>query len=389
MKKVIVFLSFMLIAGSFLVSAPSVKAVSQAVTDSEFLPDANYYGSSYPPFVTACTRFVPSKSSYTNYFDLAVKNGQGSDQPITASLRSSSGAIPGNIVKSYTQSTYNNYADGNKTMSRFVSNDSETVILSIGANYWLCIDSIDADAVNSGWFYKANGNGYSYRGINTDVTTDMAGVSFGYRTYAFDAGTPSGDTPGDSTGGTSQGTTGGTTTTGNSKIAQGAAPSNNISSAIAKPTGLTATYNATAKAVVLTWKASTTSTIGGYNVYRSETASKDYKKIGDTGKTTVTLSDANITASATYYYMVRAYKDIAESANSNEAFSLVPVDAEVKAKSAGPVTVAETPKSRFEMTLLTWGLSTGAVLLLGILILLILRRKRQAKGTTALPKPLK
>jgi hypothetical protein len=394
MKKIIVLLGFALVFGSALILAPLAKASSQPVTDAEFLPDANYYGESYPPFVRACTRFVPTRTSYTNYLDLAVKNGKGSAQPITVSLRNAAGALPGDVIKAYTQSTFNNYADGSKTMSRFVSNDQEAVSVTIGANYWLCIETIDSDSVNSGWFYKANGSGYSYRGINADPSTDMPGISFGYRTYAYNPVTPptdTGDTTGTGTGtsGTTTGTTGstGTTTTtpattGNSNQAQGAAPSTNVSSSIVKPTAPTATISTDNKSVVLSWKASTTTTIGGYNIYRSETSGMNYQKIGDTGKSTVTFTDSTIVAGKSYYYMIRAYKDTAESANSDEVRIIVPASA-TAVDQAAPAAVSATPSDTSEdsqISVLFWVLCGVVLVLTGLLVFLMWRRHKRDKA---------
>ncbi len=376
MKKIIWFLGIFLVVGSFLVSLPMAKANSLPVVDSEFLPDANYYGESYPPFIRACTRFVPTRSSYSGAFDLAVKNGKGASQPITASLRSSAGAIPGDAVKLYTQTSFNNYADGNKSMSQFVSNDQENVSVTVGAKYWLCIETIDSDVVNSGWFYKANATGYSYRGINADPTTEMAGVSFGYRTYGYNPVTPPPADPGNTGVDTNIGTTP-TTTTGSSNVAQGSVPSSNISSAIAKPTGLTAVYSADAKAVVLLWKASTTSTIGGYNIYRSAVSGKDYKKIADTGKTTVTYSNTTIVAGTTYFYMIRAYKDTAESANSDEASAIVPAGAAVTTDNSVATTSSTgVVDNKIEITPLIWALLAFAVVLIGLLIFLVVKRRK-------------
>ena len=382
MKKFSLFLGLMLISASFLLPIPKALAITEPVVDKEFTPGFNYYGRDNSVFLSACTRFTPARSSYTNYFDLAVKNDQGAGYPIKASIRTAITAEMPNtsVIKSYTQNTFKNYAMS-EGMSTFLSDDRETISLTIGSNYFICIDDL-ANNNATGWFYtNPVSGGYTRMGYDGDVQNTFDG-SFGYRTYAFNPADPSNPT-GDPTGDTNSGTTSTTTshTTGNSKIANGAAPSSKISSSIAKPTALTATYSTESKAVIVTWKASATSTIGGYNLYRSTTAGKDYKKIADTGKTTVTYSDSKINANTTYYYMVRAYKDDFESASSDEASAMVPADALVGAN-ARAATSADTTSvnNKFEMTTLLWILSGAGVLLLGILILLILRRKRVAKN---------
>lgn len=382
MKKISWILGIMLIAASFLLPTSKALAITEPVVDREFTPGFNYYGRDNSVFLSACTRFSPARSSHTNYFDLAVKNDQGAGYPIKASVRTALAPEMPNtsVIKSYTQNTFNNYAMG-QGFSRFVSNDGEMITLTIGQQYFICIDDL-ANNNATGWFYTASiSGGFSILGYDGDVQTPFSGT-FGYKTYAFESSTSSDPTSGDTQNSTlnTTGTTG-TNSTGNSSIAIGAAPSNKISSSIAKPTGLSAVYSAEAKAVTVSWKTSTTSTIGGYNLYRSISSGKDFKKIADTNKSTVTYSDSKINANTTYYYMVRAYKDDYESASSDEASALVPADAQVGANLINPASsdTSET-NGKFEMTFLTWGLAGLAVILLGLLILLILHRHRKNKS---------
>jgi hypothetical protein len=84
----------------------------------------------------------------------------------------------------------------------------------------------------------------------------------------------------------------------------------------------------------LTWKASNTSDIMGYLIYRSDVSGKGYQKIGEVDKSALKYSDAtvqtsietegaesdqNLSSIRVYYYVVRAYKDSQQSKNSNEA----------------------------------------------------------------------
>lgn len=80
-------------------------------------------------------------------------------------------------------------------------------------------------------------------------------------------------------------------------------------------------------AVTLTWIASTTSTVTGYNVYRSTTNGTGYAKINSTlvSAPTVTYTDTTVSGGTTYYYVTTAV-DVsgAESVYSNQATAAIP-----------------------------------------------------------------
>jgi hypothetical protein len=81
------------------------------------------------------------------------------------------------------------------------------------------------------------------------------------------------------------------------------------------PTGLTATGGAS---ITLNWTATPDTYAGGHRVLRGTTTGGPYTQIAEvTPRTTVTYNDAP--AAGTYYYVVRAYYQSWESANSNEA----------------------------------------------------------------------
>jgi endoglucanase len=82
----------------------------------------------------------------------------------------------------------------------------------------------------------------------------------------------------------------------------------------AVPTGLTAT--GTNAAVSLNWTASSGAT--SYNVKRSTTSGTGYATVA-TGVATTSHSDAGLSASTTYYYVVSAVNAAGESANSTQA----------------------------------------------------------------------
>jgi fibronectin type 3 domain-containing protein len=78
--------------------------------------------------------------------------------------------------------------------------------------------------------------------------------------------------------------------------------------------------------VTLTWTASTTSGVTGYNVYRSNTTGEPYTKLTSTalGATTATYTDSSVIAGTTYYYAATALVGSTESGYSTQASATVP-----------------------------------------------------------------
>ena len=79
--------------------------------------------------------------------------------------------------------------------------------------------------------------------------------------------------------------------------------------------------------VVLTWTASPTSGIAGYNVYRgTASGGESSTPLNSTPITGTTYTDENVTVGATYYYVVKAVasNDSTLSADSNESSAMVP-----------------------------------------------------------------
>lgn len=157
------------------------------------------------------------------------------------------------------------------------------------------------------------------RGYGIWQNNDKPDWDFNFKTWGYtpDSGAPATE----QTAGTA-GTTGTAATS-------GTAPSANVSSAIDKPTVLKAEYSTEIGKIgaKLAWTASKTTDITGYYIFRSETKGKGYTKVGATDKKTVTYLDQTVGASKTYYYVVRAVKNIEQSANSNEANVAIPNDA--------------------------------------------------------------
>jgi Abnormal spindle-like microcephaly-assoc'd, ASPM-SPD-2-Hydin len=81
---------------------------------------------------------------------------------------------------------------------------------------------------------------------------------------------------------------------------------------------------ATTHSVTLNWVAST-STVSGYNVYRSTTNGSGYSKINSGLVDAVTYTDTTVQSGTTYYYVTTAVDSSGdESADSNQATAVVP-----------------------------------------------------------------
>lgn len=81
----------------------------------------------------------------------------------------------------------------------------------------------------------------------------------------------------------------------------------------------------TARSVNLTWVASTTSTVTGYNVYRTTTSGNGYVLLTPTPVTGFSYTDDIVQGGVSYYYVVRAVDSAGNiSPNSNEATAVVP-----------------------------------------------------------------
>lgn len=76
--------------------------------------------------------------------------------------------------------------------------------------------------------------------------------------------------------------------------------------------------------VSLTWIASTSTGVTGYNLYRGTTAGGPYTKITSSPVSTTSYTDSNVQAGTTYYYVATAIASGTESAYSNQAPVVVP-----------------------------------------------------------------
>ena len=81
---------------------------------------------------------------------------------------------------------------------------------------------------------------------------------------------------------------------------------------------------AASHSVSLNWTASTSS-VSGYNVYRSTVSGQSYTQINTSLVTTTTFTDSSVTSGQTYYYVVTAVGTGAvQSGNSNQATATIP-----------------------------------------------------------------
>ena len=76
--------------------------------------------------------------------------------------------------------------------------------------------------------------------------------------------------------------------------------------------------------VSLTWNAST-STVAGYNIYRSTVSGSGYTKINSSLVTTLTYTDSTVLSGTTYFYVTTAVDSAGtESTYSNQVSAAIP-----------------------------------------------------------------
>lgn len=250
--------------------------------------------------------------------------------------------------------------------------DFGDVAVTTGGRYAIFVN-IFTDAL-VGWKYSSNGtyaNGYAFA-----QGTDQPNWDTNFKTWGYDSSTPpppansSTDSPADNGSSTNQGT---------QQSASGISPTSNTSSSIQKPTNLSAS-NESSGGVKLSWATSTTSDIDGYLVFVSETQGKNYKLIGQTSKDVVEYLDKAAVSGKTYYYIVRAYKDSAQSESSNEVNITAATPKDESSKNN--VNTQSSSDNKFFTPIMIIGLGLVAILS-AILGYLIYKRKKITKGKKA------
>lgn len=188
--------------------------------------------------------------------------------------------------------------------------------------------------VNSGmtYYWKYRTECYD-RGYSVMNGQEQADKDFGFAVYAYDSNdvdesnNPAGNNnPGGSnppSGGNSlpPASNNGTASPIGTSAGTQKPPSAQTSSAILPPTNLTAkdTELDHGGAIDLTWKASASTDIDGYKIFRRAEGDGEYVEILRLPKTFIKFTDPWAEKDKTYYYMLRSYKGSQESASSNIA----------------------------------------------------------------------
>jgi fibronectin type 3 domain-containing protein len=77
--------------------------------------------------------------------------------------------------------------------------------------------------------------------------------------------------------------------------------------------------------VALSWTASSSPNIDGYNIYRSGTSGGPYSKLNSSLNPGTTYTDSTVVDGSTYYYVTTAVNSGSqESAYSNQAQAIIP-----------------------------------------------------------------
>jgi len=303
MKRGVVFvLIAVLVAGTLAISSISPKKSRAASTKDQSCANVNetFYMviGNNPPEQQS---FVPTQNRLT---DIVLKlGGFNFNGDATVAILSGESEI---AVKTIT------FATSTPTYRTFTF--ATPVTLTPGATYKIWIDH-NRSASPLYWYYNSDPN--CYPNGSAFWKGEARSADFDFATYGYSVSEPSGPPSGDQTG--DQETTGGTTGTDETL--------GTTTASIAKPTNLTAAYSESDHGVKLSWKASTTTDIDGYKIFRSENKDKGFTKAGEVKKDKVEYLDQDIAAAKTYYYQVRAYKGSEQSYSSNTASATIPADA--------------------------------------------------------------
>jgi len=274
----------------------------------------------------------------------------GSDQQLTVAVRKHNGSVweEGNIAEVTNQTVANgwntfDFADVNLGDWHFFG-------IFVSGDYGPQWKYADVSGYGSGYAIWQDNNYYNW--------------DFNFKTWGYNPAAPSGNTNTNSGNTNTNSQTGITSGTGQ-------APAATTSAYIKVPSELKAEDVPADKGgtIKLTWKASSTTTIDGYKIFRSENEKTGFKNITKATKTTLTYTDNNAETGKTFYYFVRAYKGNEESASSNTA-NIASVDnsagqAETKSGLAGLSDIDTN------IPLLTWYNILGGILVLAGLSYLI------------------
>lgn len=152
---------------------------------------------------------------------------------------------------------------------------------------------------------------------------------------------------------------------------------------LAKPTSLVGTYSEAAGMIRLTW-AKSTSSVDGYEVYRSKSASSGFSRIAKVSATTLEYIDPTDIAPGNFYYYVKAYKGSTTSPGSNTVTVTVtaptmliatPSVVETLIATPTPVVTSASILTIMMTTYFTQMLMAFALLLCGVIALVVLLAK--------------
>ncbi|MDD4382250.1 MAG: fibronectin type III domain-containing protein [Candidatus Dojkabacteria bacterium] len=167
-------------------------------------------------------------------------------------------------------------------------------------------------------------------------------------------------------------------------------------STIAKPTNVEAEFISPFDGVKVTWTASTTADITGYHIYRSESATTGYTKIGSVGKTvTEYLEQAEFEEETTYYYQVKAYKGDVLSAVSNTASVEIPVFEEETGEEEETVDMVddlntESTTKKWLNNIINYIIGGGIILTaIVVLVIILIIKKKKSKDTKSVKPEIK
>ncbi len=186
---------------------------------------------------------------------------------------------------------------------------------------------------NTLYWYKSSGCGI--QGNVYANGTPWTGADYVFTSYGYNASSDTGDS------------------TNNQTVSN--APSSTPSSSIAKPTNAKAEYVSDGSKVKVTWTKSETTDIDGYRIFRSESKTKSFIKIGQVDKKVYEYFDTKISADKTYYYYIRGYKDSTEGLSSNTAEVKIPAIAPAKQKATAATLVPSDETTNWFFYLLLGG----------------------------------
>jgi hypothetical protein len=237
---------------------------------------------------------------------------------------------------------------------------SPTITVTPDATYTIQVDVLDGSAGMLYW-YHSNSDCYARGVAQSEMVDEVWDFNFETWGYTYTAPVSSNNVPASST----------TTAT--------SVPKTTISADIKAPTEPKATYDATAKAVNVSWKASTTADIEGYIVSRSED-NKTFTDLGTVKKDVLTYQDKSITQEKTYYYQIKAYKDTKSSAASSTTSVAIPKPGEeavtANTDESGKVEIKSVSFWNLENSLLMSGGILIVLLAIALGVLIYLRKKK-------------